>query len=362
MKKRKSLLSANMMAKNQTLENIVEELGKSFDTFGSHLIHSGFLAAHSEVATSFRDTLKTFASLSHLAHREFINMEQSPSYTTDNAPEPEIPLESSSNEEINILPPAPSMAVSSVHSRQPFTKTAAHNLAPGLKIMQTISPILSTDYGTGDILNRSGLPFQQVLLRSTLLLESHKYLRQKHFEIHMTSWMSQCHAYSLKINSVMEMLRLNSIILQIIAMQDQEFAARADFFGSEPTGPAATPELISPKKFDLEHMKSLGKQLRDNMIVDGVRIADLITPAEVETYLISPGMISYDGDHIQMAVELEEEVSGSGREVVITIDTRTLIRGLMTVAVCLGDCVGYPVSKLNDCITLATIDVTERTP
>ncbi|KAJ2982509.1 hypothetical protein NQ176_g1339 [Zarea fungicola] len=351
-----------MMAKNQTLENIVEELGKSFDTFSSQLIRSGFLASHSEVATSFRDTLKTFASLSQQAHRETVDVEQCPAHSADEATatEPKVPPESSSNEEISILPQVPSTPVSSVYPQPPFIRTPMQNLAPGLRIMQTISPILSTDYWKGDILNNSDLPFQQVLLRSTLL-ESHKYLRQKHFEIHMTSWMSQCHAYSLKIRSAMEMLRLNSIILQLIAMQDQERAGRGDLFGLEPTGLAATPELISTRKFDLEDMLNLGSQLRSNMISDGVQLPDLITPAEVETYLVSLGMISYNRQHIQMAVELEDEFSGTGRQVVIMIDTQTLIHGLLTVAVCLGDCVGFPLSKLNDCITSATMDVKERT-
>lgn len=70
MRDKRSRVIADAHARNKALEDILEELGESFDVFSCALLKSGVLNEHKDVASAFRDTLRVVASCAQRAHTD----------------------------------------------------------------------------------------------------------------------------------------------------------------------------------------------------------------------------------------------------------------------------------------------------
>lgn len=72
MRQRRSHLISDMQSKISLLEDIIEQLGTSFDAFGAVLLDSDIFSTcnYKNIASAFQHTLRNFSALSKVAHLE----------------------------------------------------------------------------------------------------------------------------------------------------------------------------------------------------------------------------------------------------------------------------------------------------
>jgi hypothetical protein len=346
-----------MQSKINLLEDIIERLGTSFDALGAVLLKSDVFINYKDVANSFRDTLRVFSSLSKLAHLELADSQQLVSLNYKQSKPETQQLPQSSVEANQTSPRQVNTSLEIARSNlSPTTTQRPLMVQFGLPIVLSV---LSIDYWGDALLKDSNLPFWQILFRSTLL-ESHRFLRQRLSNKSESGWMARAHLYSFRISNISTMLRVNSISLQSLAMEDED-SHNPQHKKVSIDSPAAgiAPSRQSDQYFDLDYIHSLGAQLRREMTSTGVRLEDLIDAREVEAYLLRKGMVHFDRDRLQMRVNLGESGNQSSHSTLSTliVSTDELVRRLVNVSMCLGDGVGYSESQINSAIVASVTEI-----
>lgn len=151
--------------------------------------------------------------------------------------------------------------------------------------------------------------------------------------------MAHAHAYSFRVCGIETMLRINSISLQAIAMDDQDsHDPEHDKECGLPTTNIAS-ERQSDRHFNLDYIHGLGVQLRKEMASAGASIDDLIDTQDVEAYLLRKGMVHFDRRRLQIRLDLGGNGSRSTLSTLV-VSSQEHMRQLVGVSVCLGDGVG----------------------
>ncbi|KAM0262776.1 hypothetical protein ACHAQJ_001570 [Trichoderma viride] len=357
LRERRTHFISDMQSKINLLEDIIERLGTSFDAFGAVILKSDVFSNYKDVASSFRDTLRIFSSLSQIAHLESSESQQLvPLNYEQSKPElQQLPQSSVEADQVSIRQDNASLEIA---RSDPLPTATRPPLIVQFGLPRSLS-VLSIDYWGDALLKNSDLPFWQLLFRSTLL-ESHRFLRQKHSNGSENSRMAHAHAYSFRISDVTTILRVNSISLQAIAMEDEDSHDPEHNKASVDT-PAAdiAPNRQSDQYFDLDFMHGLGARLRKEMASDGASIEDFIDAREVEAYLLKKGMVHFDRHRLQMRINLGKSGNQSSHSTLSTlmISTHELVRRLVNEAICLGDGVGYSESQINSAIIASVTEI-----
>lgn len=365
----------DMQAKSDMLENTIEELGKSFDTFSGKLLASNILMEHQEIANSFRQTLETFASLSKKVHLDESNNDSPVLVGT-------LPIEQPvggsyaqsfvSNQQ-TLLEAAPSLDTTAVIMTQRadmlpnlgnWTSSAAQKTAPpapSISLMLIRSPVLADDYWGGELLSDPGLSFSHRLHRSTMLA-SNQFLRQADMNGPKSSSMARAHTYSLRRHNPAALLKISSVGIRVAAMEDQYRRYSAPSFGPDPLQSLSGQEPETRAYFNLDFAHDLGLQLRADMISDGMDIQDYIDAKAVEDYLGEKGMVRCDPHYIQMRLDANSTATRSrpsiSEPMLLSISTPSLLRRLMQVSLCLGDSIGFSKSSINSALVASVVKMT----
>ncbi|KAL6910098.1 hypothetical protein GGI43DRAFT_389314 [Trichoderma evansii] len=223
MRQRRSHLISDMQSKINLLEDIIEQLGTSFDAFGAVLLDSDIFStcSYKNVARSFQYILRTFSALSKIAHLELSESQCFAPLTYEHI-KPESQQPQNSVEADKTSPQRISAPLENTPSNAALTAPQSSFMIQfGLP---RVLSVVAIDYWGDALLNDPSLPFGKILFRSTLL-ESHRFLRQKQLSDSNdlgSSRMAYAHAYSFRISNIATMLRVTSISLQAIAMDDED--------------------------------------------------------------------------------------------------------------------------------------------
>lgn len=366
-----------MQAKNDMLENTIEELGKSFEIFSGKLLASNIFEEHQEIANAFRETLEIFASLARKVHAESAESNNDVP-VLGIVPPIEQPMDSSYAQPLVVNPQllpeaAPSLDTTGIMMAQRVNMmpTGGASTSPGVQmtahpassigIMLIRSPVLADDYWGGELLSDPHLPFSHRLLRSTMLA-SNQFLRQANMNKPGNSSMAKAHTYSLRRHNSAALLKISSVGIRVAAMEDQYKRNLAPTLGPEPFQSPGSQEPETRGYFNLDFAHDLGLQLRADMVSDGMDVQDYIDAKEVEDYLGEKGMVRCDQEYIQMRLQADLAMTRShpsmSEPMLLSISTRSLLRRLMQVSLCLGDSIGFSKSNINSALVASVVQMT----